>query len=214
MVWENSLMLQPFVLPESVTSFYDYFRLNVGTGPVVEALGYAFTVKHMTLPHSGELLPGATELRQGIDDGLPLLDLTSEMARREYLIAPVLFLLARHVRAKLYSEYALDVTPRLRGSLDYLVLGLNGLLVVEAKQGDLSRGFTQLAAEMIALDNWMDSDTPLIYGAVSIGDVWRFGLLDRQIKSITQDVSLFTVPDNLEALLSILTGILRGAPAT
>ena len=43
-------MLQPFVLPESVTSFYDYCHLNVGTGAVVQALGYSFDVKHLTLP--------------------------------------------------------------------------------------------------------------------------------------------------------------------
>jgi hypothetical protein len=38
-----------------------------------------------------------------------------------------------------------------------------------------ARGFTQLAAELIAISEVEEGD--VFYGAVTIGDVWRFGRL-------------------------------------
>ncbi len=33
----------------------------------------------------------------------------------------------------------------------------------------------------------------MLYGAVIMGDIWRFGKLDRTIQQITQDINLFKV---------------------
>jgi len=44
----------------------------------------------------------------------------------------------------------------------------NNFLVVEAKQADLTRGFTQLAVKLIALAEWEEKD--FLFGAVSIGE--------------------------------------------
>jgi hypothetical protein len=79
---------------------------------------------------------------------------------------------------------------------------------IEAKQADLVRGFTQLAVELIALDQWTKSTAPLLYGAVSTGEDWRFGVFDRSARVIKQDPQRFLVPENLEALVEILVGIL------
>ncbi|MDB9535014.1 hypothetical protein PN451_03980 [Dolichospermum planctonicum CS-1226] len=38
----------------------------------------------------------------------------------------------------------------LKGNLDYLLRSRESLLVIEAKNNDLARGFTQLAVELIA----------------------------------------------------------------
>ena len=43
-----------------------------------------------------------------------------------------------------------------------------------------------------------------------MGDVWRFGKLDRTIQQITQDINLFKVPDEIETLVRVLMGILQG----
>jgi hypothetical protein len=86
--------------------------------------------------------------------------------------------------------------------------GVQNVVVIEAKQADLTRGFTQLAVELIALDQWTNSDAPLLYGAVTTGDVWRFGVLDRAGKRVTQDLNLFRVPEDLPTLLSSFVGIL------
>jgi hypothetical protein len=72
---------------------------------------------------------------------------------------------------------------------------------------DLSRGFTQLAGELIALAQIADQD--ILYGAVTIGAVWCFGLLEGCDRKITQDITLYRVPDDLARLLQILTGILH-----
>lgn len=48
----------------------------------------------------------------------------------------------------------------------------------------------------------------ILYSAVTIGDVWRFGKLDTKEDQITQDISLYRVPDDLEQLTQILIGIL------
>jgi hypothetical protein len=80
--------------------------------------------------------------------------------------------------------------------------------VVEAKQSDLTHGFVQLAAEMIALDQWTDLPTPILYGAVTTGDSWVFGAFDRSARTVTEDLKIYRVPEDLEQLVSILAGIL------
>ena len=43
-----------------------------------------------------------------------------------------------------------------------------------------------------------------------LGDVWRFGKLERSQQQITQDINLFKVPDDLDSLVRVLLGILEG----
>jgi hypothetical protein len=83
------------------------------------------------------------------------------------------------------------------------------LLVIEAKNADLAKGFTQLAVELIALDYWTESDRPILPGAVSTGDIWQFGILHREQKQIQQGLTLYRVPDDLESLMRILVKILE-----
>jgi hypothetical protein len=86
--------------------------------------------------------------------------------------------------------------------------------IIEAKNADLQRGFIQLAAELIALDQSVEPTLPYVYGAVSIGDVWQFGVVDRAAKRIAQDLQLYRVPADLDELLQIMIAILTTpAPA-
>jgi len=80
--------------------------------------------------------------------------------------------------------------------------------VVEAKRDDLTRGFTQLAIEAIAL-SMLDQSPDLLYGSVTIGNVWIFGILDVTSRTIFQDIGSYTLPDDLEDLIKILVGILE-----
>ena len=109
--------------------------------------------------------------------------------------------------AKSKSNIRFEVSPQLKGTLDYLLRAKNNFLVVEAKQADLTRGFTQLAVELIAFSEWEEKD--FLYGAVSIGESWRFGKFDRANKMITQDLNMYNVPVNIEELVKILIGILE-----
>ena len=111
-------------------------------------------------------------------------------------------------RQLLNIEYPIEVDQYLRGDLNYYLQSQHNVLVVEANQADLTRGFTQLAVELIALDRWVESDDPILYGAVITGDIWQFGSFYRQTRQIIQDLMLYRVPTDLEALMQVLVKIL------
>ena len=195
-----------FKLPTSVTSFHAYFELKAETEDILAALGYTFEAALLQLPHSEQTPAWVAVLQEQTLRGLSLVTLSSETARREILIGPVLLQVALQLQAKLRIEYVIEAADNLRGSLDYLLQAQQRLLVIEAKQADLN----QLAAELIALDRWSDSDETVLYGAVSIGESWRFARLDRSRKHVVQDLRLFAFPDEFESLARTLVGILSG----
>ena len=200
--------MRPPIAPGQSLSFADYFKLNIATDEVVGYFGYTFAAKTLALPRSTGTIAWLGDLHQRLSESLPLVSLTSEAARREFLIAPILIDLARYFQVKVRVEYPLKVSEQLQGTLDYYLQAQQQLLVIEAKNADLERGFTQLATELIALNLWTDSTVPILYGAVSIGNVWQFGTLEREQKHITQDLNLYRVPADLEDLLHILIAIL------
>lgn len=123
-------------------------------------------------------------------------------------MAPVLLRVVTICQRVLRFEYPLKVNNWLQGNLDYLIRAQQQVVVLEAKRDDLTRGFTQLAVEMIALS--LDEDAPrYIYGAVTIGSFWVFGCLDSMAKLVTQDIGGYKVPDDVEELVRVLVGILE-----
>jgi hypothetical protein len=134
--------------------------------------------------------------------------LTSETAKREILVAPVLSRVAVLSQQILRIEYPLKVNNFLQGNLDYLLRSRHSLVVVEATRDDLTRGFTQLATEMIAL-SLLEDAPDRVYGAVTMGNVWVFGVLEVAARTVTQDIGSYTLPDNLSELVHILVGILE-----
>jgi hypothetical protein len=135
--------------------------------------------------------------------------LNNEMARREFLIAPVITEIIMYTQSLVRVEFPLAVNDQLKGTLDYWLEGKHGFLVIEAKNGDLEQGFVQLAAELIALDQWLQDPVPHLFGAVSVGSVWQFGILQRVEKTVIQDVSLFRVPMDVEDLLRVIIAALQ-----
>jgi hypothetical protein len=198
----------PLTAQASLT-FTDYFKLNLDTDEVVAYFGYGYTSAAITLPRSRDPIPWYDDLYERLTASLPYVSLTSEAARREFLIAPIILDLARYQHVKVRVEYPLEVSEQLRGTLDYYLQARQQLLIIEAKNADLQRGFTQLAAELIALDRGTDAPARHLYGAVSIGNVWQFGILNRTDQHITQDLNLYRVPADLRELLEILIAILQ-----
>jgi hypothetical protein len=196
------------VLQEGVSyTFRSYFELPQDTDEVLAEFGYGYSKARLQLPVASQPMPGLETLQAQIEETLPYVQLSSESAKREVLIAPVLMRVATLSHQVLRFEYPLKVNAWLQGNLDYLIRSRNHLVVVGAKRDDLTRGFTQLAVEMIALA--MDDTAPdQIYGVVTMGNLWIFGLLDRPGKLITQDISGYRVPDDVESLVRTLVGIL------
>jgi len=104
-------------------------------------------------------------------------------------------------------EYPVQVSNWLKGSFDYFIPTEQNLLVIEAENADLARGFTQLAVELIALDQWTDSTVPMLYGTVTTGDTWKFGIFQRQEKIVHKDINTYAIPSDLDLVLSTLFGI-------
>jgi hypothetical protein len=92
--------------------------------------------------------------------------------------------------------------------------GWRQLLVIEAKRNDLDYGFTQLAAQMIALDQWQQAPPlehqPILTAAVTTGETWKFGQLDRRTKALVEGINLLTIPEESVAVLSVLSQGLAG----
>ncbi|MGH7998294.1 MAG: hypothetical protein ACREPR_02375 [Brasilonema sp.] len=202
-------MSKPKILQENANySFRWYFELPNDTDEVLAEFGYAFTRSRLQLPKTSCQLERLTELQQQIEETIPYVTLSSEAAKREILIAPVLSRVAVTCKRLLRIEYPLKVNNLLQGNLDYFIQSEHSLVVVEAKRDDLTRGFTQLAVEMIALS--MLEDAPqILYGVVTMGDVWVFGTLESHSRTVTRDIASYTLPDDLEEIVKILVGILE-----
>ncbi len=197
------------ILQEDATySFRSYFELPNDTDEVLAEFGYAFKRVRLQLPKTSRAISGLQELQQQLEDTIPFVPLTSETAKREILIAPILSRVAVICQQLLRIEYPLRVNNLLQGSLDYLIRAEHSLVVVEAKRDDLTRGFTQLAVEMIAL-SMVEEAPEVLYGIVTIGNLWIFGILDCATRTVTQDIAAYTLPDDLEDLIRILVGILE-----
>jgi hypothetical protein len=203
-------MTRPAILqPGQSYTFRQYFEMSYEPEDILAEFGYTLQRSLLTLPQSTTSLDRLDNLKTRIEESLPYISLTSEAARRELLIAPLLLDVVHYTHAQLRLEYPLTVTEQLKGSLDYYLYSAGKLLVIEAKNADLARGFTQLAVELIALDRWTDSTQPTLKGAVSTGDIWQFGVLHREQKHIQQGLTLYRVPDDLETLVRILVKILE-----
>lgn len=206
-------MIRNITLPDSL-SFSDYFKLNFYPEEILNYFGYSFEMKLLNFAKSGCELVEVTALEKRLFNSLPYITFDNEMARREFLIAPVLMDLIDYTKSSLKVAYALTVNNQLKGELDYFIESNSEVnhqfLVIEAKDENLERGFKQLAVEMVALAHILEEGQRYIHGAVSIGKIWQFGWLDRQTKSVIQDLHLYRVPDDLRDLMSILVAILNG----
>ena len=196
------------VLQEGASyTFRSYCEMNAEPEDILSDLGYQLLTARLVLPKTMTVLSWEVELQARLERSLMVVTLTSETARREALVAPILLEVANHCQAQLRIEYPLSVNDWLKGNLDYLVRSSQSMVVIEAKRDDLTRGFTQLAAELIALAQLQELES--VYGAVTIGDAWRFGHLDAVNKTITQDIALYRIPDDLAQVMGVLVGILE-----
>lgn len=202
-------MKQNIILPENDYTFSDYFKMRLSTEEVLNYFGYSKVNERFKLPKFSDEIPAIKNLAEKIEEVLIHISLESEVTRREFLIAPIIFEVRHLSKAKLNSEFWIEYNHQLKGSLDYFLRDERHLLVVEAKNADLTRGFTQLAVEMVALDKSDEESRKSIYGTVTTGREWHFGKLDRETKTISQSIESFAIPNNLEEIVRILIGILE-----
>lgn len=199
--------------PEASYTFRSFFDLPNDPDEILAEFGYHYRKAHLSLTPTPQSLPGLDTLKSRIEATLPYVQLTSETAKREVLVAPVLLCVATLCQQTLRFEYPVKINNWLQGNLDYLIRANGHMIVVEAKRDDLTRGFTPLAVQAIALSH-LDPAPRSIYGAVTMGDFWIFGCLDAETKHITQDLRGYQVPSDVEELVRVLVGILQGIPGS
>ena len=209
----NTKMGKVIFKEEKKYTFSDYFDFTNPTEEIANAFGYSFTTKILDLPVATDIDKDViVTLQEDFYEILSKITLNSEIAKRDFMIAPVLWGVIRYAKAKINVEYQIDIDNRLSGSLDYLIRSNQEIIVIEAKKGDIDKGFNQLIAEMIALDMYEEEGLPSsLYGAVSIGELWRFGILDRKEKNIYRDLHTYRVPEDIEKVFMVILGILQKA---
>ncbi len=191
-------------------TFSDYFKLPYPTRDVVAEFGYQFKIQKLVLPNYTDKVLNVEKLTDTFYKKLPHITLNSEAAKREFFISPLLFELLDYIDIDIDVEYPININERLKGNIDYLIHAAKKIIVIEAKNADMDKGFTQLAVELIAMDYYLENEPiDFLYGAVTIGDVWRFGVLERPTKKILKNIDAFIVPAQLEKLLGVLLGILK-----
>jgi hypothetical protein len=201
--------MSSILTPQQPYTFSKIFDLKIEADELVAEFGYTLQRTSLNLPlYSGEL-DRIEELRSRIQEVLPYVSLVNETARREVLISRVVLELVHYTKAQLRIEYPIKVTEQLQGYLDYLIRTETELLVIEAKREDLDYGFTQLAAQMIALDQWEKTpEQDILLGVVTTGKIWQFGRLDRARKHIDQGLEQYRVPEDLDSVMRILVAAL------
>ncbi|MEM9265393.1 MAG: hypothetical protein AAGA46_07705 [Cyanobacteria bacterium P01_F01_bin.13] len=190
-------------------TFSKIFDLKIPADELAVEFGYTLSRQRLSLARYQGELDRIQELSARIEEILPYVDLASETSRREVLISRVVSELVHYTKAQLRIEYPLKISAQLQGYLDYLLRTQTELLVIEAKRQDLDYGFTQLIAEMIALDQWEKTpEQPMLIGAITTGTVWQFAWLNRNTKHFQQGLDSYRVPEDLDDLMRILVAAL------
>lgn len=148
--------------------------------------------------------------------------LSTEKARSELIVAPVLMELRRRMGGRLgfFSgvEFDVDESRGLKGYCDYLLTQTPSifivlapvLAVVEAKNENMKAGLGQCVAEMVAsrIFNEREGGGPsVIYGAVTMGTHWRFLRLEGN--AVTLDRREYAIAE-IGAILAILLHCVGG----
>lgn len=196
--------------PEEGYSFARYAELPYERDDILADLNCTISSQRLTLPYDKSDLQ-LTDLGDRLNDAFQFTTISSEQARREFLIAPIISYVCRQTQQKVRVEYPLSVSNWLKGTLDYYFQASN-LLIIEAKRENLYTGFTQLGAELIALDQWIENENSMLYGAVTTGQIWQFGTFERDKKHLTEDLTLYRILEELNVLMGTLIGILTAQP--
>ena len=165
-------------------------------------------------------------LRQTLDELAPLaIDIDTEKARSEYIIAPILAEVRRKspTRISLFSgvEFNPDPDNELRGVCDFLlslspeqlVIKAPVVTIVEAKNDHIKSRWGQCVAEMVGAQFFnANENQPMhtLYGVVTTGTIWRFLRLREQ--TVYVDRTEYYLKD-VEKIVGILLAMLQEAAA-
>ena len=192
-------------------TFSDYFKMNITSKNLAKTFGYEFEKDKIDF-EIGEL---NSELVEWVKDFYKKLfrlqkkiNLDSEMAKREFLVAPIIYQLVQSFDIEVDIEANTYFDKTLKGSIDYVLNSKSNVFIaIEAKNSEVEKGIVQLTSELIAIDKILEEKSDFVYGAVTTGFSWCFVVLDRNKKNIIQNIEYFSIKE-LKTIVEILVSIL------
>jgi hypothetical protein len=170
-----------------------------------------------------EPIPPSTRLQEALLDLPWAIAVGSERAKSESIIYPVLQEVRRilNFQVSLFSgrDFTVDSERGLNGYVDYLIsrsqeqveIEAPVVVLAEAKRDNLNEGLGQCIAEMVAAQQFnQTNDVPIstIYGVVSSGTQWRFMKLED--KTVSIDLMDYPVTP-VDSILGMLVWIAKEA---
>lgn len=196
---------------------YDEFTLD----DIKQRLGLSLR-EEVRIFADAERVAVSEMLRAYLDEAAPLaLAFSTEKARSEMIIAPILVEVRRQRKGAigLFSGADFSVEPErgLAGYCDFLLslspeqLTIEApiVTVVEAKNENLRLGTPQCIAEMLAaaiFNERRGHQLPVVYGAVTTGNVWRFLRLRGNVVDI--DLTEYYLQD-VERIVGVLVKMVQ-----
>ena len=187
----------------------------------LESVQIAFDLtitERANLLNDAPLAESSEFLKQLLKEFVPLaLAMNTEKARSELIIAPILVEVRKHFldRASLFSgvELNIDRDRGLNGVCDFLLsrspsqlmLKAPVVVIVEAKKENINGALGQCIAEMWAaklFNQQHQNDIPIIYGAATTGNDWKFLRLSDRLVEI--DLTEYQL-SNIDKILGILS---------
>jgi hypothetical protein len=143
---------------------------DVEAQDLAKEFGYGFECKWLNLPQYTGELDRSPQTQERIEEILPYVSLSSDRAKREILVSPIIRDLIYYTKANMRIECPIKVTEQLQVVLDYFIKSNQCIVITFAKRADTDFGMTELTASLIALDRWL-KDPPQTYliGAVTTG---------------------------------------------
>ncbi|MBO1346075.1 MAG: hypothetical protein EBE86_001120 [Hormoscilla sp. GUM202] len=161
-------------------------------------------------------------LKEVLAENIPLaLEINTEKARSEMIVAPVLIEIRKIFQRKisLFSgrDFNIDKEKGLNGRCDFLIshsprqleVTAPVAMLVEAKNDNLQSAIPQCIAEMLAaqiFNEQKQNNIPSIYGGVTTGSLWQFLKLEANTVYIEAGEHFI---GNIELLLGILSQIIH-----
>lgn len=168
-----------------------------------------------------DTLEPTAPLQEFLRENAPLaLQINTEKARSEMIIAPILLDLRKQLQHKmsLFSGVEFSVNPELglngvcdfliSGSIEQLFIEFPIAILVEAKKENITAGLGQCGAEMVAAQIFNQrerNENPPILGVVTSGNLWKFLQLEDKLLKI--DLNEYYLRDVSKILGILATGV-------
>ena len=155
-------------------------------------------------------------LKRNLKDGATI---ASEASICEKLISPVINEVAYFNNVTVWSHIQFDLKDSdvltgypdfiagLKSEYDDMSLGSPILCLAEAKKENFTKGWAQVTAEMYAAYKTNENENKVVpvYGIVSTGKQWEFGILDNNI--LTIDTNTFSIPSEIQEVFDVLNWV-------